>query len=74
MIPELQNIASIMFCYDENHSNIFRVLKNHGATIPEEGLYMIRFHSFYPWHTGRDYQHLSNEKDEKMLKWVNEFK
>ena len=29
---------------------LYRVLINHGATIPEEGLYMIRFHSFYPWH------------------------
>ena len=29
---------------------LYRVLINHGATIPQEGLYMIRFHSFYPWH------------------------
>lgn len=29
------------------------VLRNHpGCTLPEEAFYVIRFHSFYPWHTG----------------------
>lgn len=53
---------------------LYQVLKHNGTTIPEEGLYMIRFHSFYPWHTGGDYKHLTNEKDESMMKWVLEFK
>ena len=53
---------------------LYRVLLNHGATIPKEGLYMIRFHSFYPWHAGEDYQYLTNNKDQEMLKWVREFK
>ncbi|CAM6002209.1 unnamed protein product, partial [Sphagnum balticum] len=53
---------------------MYRVLKNHPTcTLPEEGLYMIRFHSFYPWHTGNDYQHLCSKKDEEMLKLVREF-
>lgn len=52
---------------------LYQVLKNHGTTLPEEALYMIRFHSLYPWHTGGDYTHLTNEKDEKMLYWVREF-
>merc|ERR1712241_1046239 len=52
---------------------LYQVLKNHGATIPEEGLAMIRCHSFYPWHTGGDYEHLTTEKDKEMVKWVNEF-
>ncbi|XP_063304440.1 inositol oxygenase [Pelobates fuscus] len=52
---------------------LYRVLKFNECSIPEEGLYMIRFHSFYPWHTGGDYQHLCNEKDRKMLPWVQEF-
>ena len=53
---------------------LYRVLKNHGATIPEEGLYMIRFHSFYPWHAGNSYDHLTNDTDKQMLKWVKEFR
>lgn len=39
-----------------------------------QGLYMIRFHSFYPWHSNGDYMHLCNEKDLQMLPWVKEFK
>jgi len=53
---------------------MYRVLKNHpNMTLPEEGLYMIRFHSFYPWHRGGDYMHLCNEKDMYMLDWIREF-
>lgn len=53
---------------------MYQVLKNHPTcTLPEEGLYMIRFHSFYPWHTGGDYQHLCNQKDMDMLPWIREF-
>ncbi|XP_059091057.1 inositol oxygenase-like [Tigriopus californicus] len=52
---------------------LYRVLLNHKTTLPQEGLWMIRFHSFYPWHTGGDYRNLSNELDDEMLKWVQEF-
>ncbi|XP_064174617.1 inositol oxygenase [Anguilla rostrata] len=52
---------------------LYRVLKFNKCTIPEEGLYMIRFHSFYPWHSHGDYTHLCNEKDLRMLPWVTEF-
>lgn len=53
---------------------MYRVLKNHPTcTLPEEGLAMIRFHSFYPWHKGGDYMHLCNDKDMKMLPWIREF-
>jgi inositol oxygenase len=49
------------------------VLKNHGATLPDEAMYMIRFHSFYPWHTGGAYKQFDSEYDQRMIKWVNEF-
>ncbi|KAF3854754.1 hypothetical protein F7725_022809 [Dissostichus mawsoni] len=52
---------------------LYRVLKFNNCCIPEEGLYMIRFHSFYPWHSHGDYMHLCNEKDLRMLPWVQEF-
>ncbi|KAL4708330.1 hypothetical protein ACJJTC_018448 [Scirpophaga incertulas] len=28
---------------------------------------------FYPWHSGGDYRHLTNEKDGQILQWVLEF-
>ncbi|ELT98214.1 hypothetical protein CAPTEDRAFT_207102, partial [Capitella teleta] len=53
---------------------MYRVLKNHPTcTLPEEAFYMIRFHSFYPWHTQKDYMYLCDNKDTEMLKWVLEF-
>ncbi|CAG2170447.1 unnamed protein product, partial [Oppiella nova] len=53
---------------------MYRVLKNHKTcTLPSEALYMIRFHSFYPWHKGGDYYHLCSHKDLKMLDWIREF-
>jgi inositol oxygenase len=51
----------------------YRCLLHNKTTLPEEGLHMIRFHSFYPWHTGGDYMHLCQEKDLKMLPWIREF-
>ncbi|XP_043980595.1 inositol oxygenase isoform X2 [Gambusia affinis] len=52
---------------------LYRVIKFNNCSIPEEGLYMIRFHSFYPWHSHGDYTHLCNHKDLQMLPWVKEF-
>lgn len=53
---------------------LYRVLKNHAScSLPEEAYYMIRFHSFYPWHTGGDYMYLCNDKDKSMLQWVKAF-
>ncbi|KAJ9589623.1 hypothetical protein L9F63_017208, partial [Diploptera punctata] len=52
---------------------LYQVLKHNKTTLPEEALYMIRFHSFYPWHSGGDYTHLTSEKDKKILPWVLEF-
>ena len=52
---------------------MYQLLLHNNTTLPQEGLYMIRFHSFYPWHTGGDYMHLCSPTDLKMLKWVLEF-
>lgn len=52
---------------------LYRVLKANTCHLPEEALYCIRFHSFYPWHTSGDYFKLCNNKDMEMLHWVNEF-
>jgi len=53
---------------------LYQVLKNHKDNqIPEEGMVMVRYHSFYPWHTGKSYQQFMNEKDEQYLDWINDF-
>jgi inositol oxygenase len=52
---------------------MYQVLKANGCTIPEEGLAMIRFHSFYPWHDKRAYTHLEGPGDKDLMKWVKEF-
>jgi len=53
---------------------LYQVLKNHpGCSIPQEGLNCIRFHSFYPWHTGEDYKFLEDQSDKEMLPWILNF-
>lgn len=52
---------------------LYRVLQANVHSLPEEALYIIRFHSFYPWHTCGAYQYLCNNKDQEMLRWVKEF-
>ena len=41
--------------------------------LRDESLYMLRFHSFYPWHRHGAYDHLCNDKDRSMLEWVLKF-
>jgi inositol oxygenase len=52
---------------------LYQVCVRNGATLPDEALYMIRYHSFYPWHKEGAYQYLLDDKDREMLKWVKEF-
>ena len=41
--------------------------------LPEPALYMIRYHSFYPGHKERAYDHLMNDHDREMFAWVRTF-
>merc|ERR1712003_154988 len=52
---------------------MYWVLKENGCTIPEAGLGMIRFHSFYPWHDKRAYTQFEAPEDAETMKWVKEF-
>jgi len=56
---------------------LYQVILNHmkktGIAIPEPGLWAIRFHSCYPWHTGKDYSYLTGPQDKEILDWVLEF-
>ncbi len=41
--------------------------------LPDSALYMLRYHSFYPWHREGEYSQLLDAKDRANLKWVNAF-
>lgn len=49
---------------------IYQVVKGH---LPEEGLYMLRYHSFYAAHREGAYEYLMNADDKKMFEWVRRF-
>jgi len=52
---------------------LYQVCKLNGSTLPAHALHIIRFHSFYSWHTAGQYTHLMEEKDKETLFWVKEF-
>lgn len=49
---------------------LYQITKNH---LPESALYMIRYHSFYAQHRENAYDHLLNDHDRAMFKWVDAF-
>ena len=51
---------------------LYHIVKEQ-STLPDEALAMIRYHSFYSWHSAGAYHDLMNEKDEAMLRAVKAF-
>jgi len=49
---------------------VYQMLKD---SLPESGLYMLRYHSFYSWHREGAYEYLLDDHDRDMLKWVKLF-
>lgn len=49
---------------------LYYVVKDY---LPEESLYIIRYHSFYACHRHNDYQYLMNQHDINMFEWVKKF-
>ena len=49
---------------------VYQMVKDY---LPEPGLYMLRYHSFYPWHREGAYDYLLDDHDREMLKWVKLF-
>lgn len=49
---------------------LYHITKNY---LPEEALYMIRYHSFYSQHRENAYDHLLNAHDRELFKWVDKF-
>ncbi len=46
---------------------IYQMVKDY---LPEPALYMLRYHSFYSQHREQAYDHLMDEHDHEMFKWV----
>jgi inositol oxygenase len=66
----IQNIK-LSFGHDEY---LYLILKNNtNHNLSEKYINIIRFHSFYPWHTGKDYHYFMNDKDNQILKDVLNF-
>ena len=49
---------------------LYQVVKEY---LPEESLYMIRYHSFYAAHREGAYGHLMNDHDREIFAWVRAF-
>jgi inositol oxygenase len=49
---------------------LYRVVRDH---LPDEALYMIRYHSFYAAHREGAYEHLMDDRDRAMFDWVRAF-
>ena len=62
--------VQMSFGHDEY---LYQVLKQNQCLLPEEALYVIRYHSFYPWHTHNAYEYLASEKDKSFLTFLRTF-
>jgi inositol oxygenase len=49
---------------------LYHVVKDY---LPDPGLAMIRYHSFYAAHREGAYAHLMNHDDMERMRWVREF-
>ena len=50
-----------------------RTLLNNQNTLPQEALYIIRYHSLYLYHYKNEYEHLLNNYDLQMKSWLKLF-
>lgn len=62
--------CSVSFGHDEY---LYRLLKFNKTKLPEEALYMIRYHSLYAWHDKNEYQDLESDDDRYYKKYVKQF-
>ena len=63
-------VATLTYGHDEY---LFRVLQQAKTKLPREALYIVRFHSFYPWHEHGAYAELADQTDRDNLHWLKRF-
>lgn len=69
-----KNIGFNNMHFSWSHDEYFYMIcKKNNSLIPEEGLYIVRYHSFYAHHKEHAYDHLASEYDTQMLKYLNDF-
>jgi len=56
---------TMAFGHDEYLYLVLRHNRNH--KLSERYWNIIKFHSFYPWHTGKDYRYFMDESDKSLL-------
>jgi inositol oxygenase len=53
---------------------MYQLLLKNRSTIPKAGQHIIRYHSFYAWHSHDAYKHLlKSPEDDETLMWVKRF-
>jgi len=52
---------------------LYSVLKHNKVDLPEEALYVIRYHSLYLYHDKQQYEQFLNKKDKDMFHWLKLF-
>lgn len=62
--------CSVSFGHDEY---LYRLLKFNNTTLPEEALYIIRYHSLYAWHNKNEYDYIESNDDKYFKKYVQQF-
>jgi inositol oxygenase len=66
----LENVV-MSFGHDEFLYNV--VKRNAFSTFPQKAMNLIRYHSFYAWHTHGEYRWMMNEGDFETLENVQAF-
>jgi len=64
-----------MICSWGHDEYLYRILtsdKNKNS-LPEEALYMVRFHSLYAYHDKMEYMQFQSEKDKTFSPWLKKF-
>lgn len=72
MYSERCGIDNLLFAYGHDEY-LYQMLLANEAKLPKAALDIIRYHSAYPWHTARIYDHFMKEEDFGTLDWVLEF-
>eukprot|EP00736_Rhodelphis_marinus_P005321 Rmarinus@m.22263 len=63
-------LDSVTFAF--GHDNYLATVLQ-GTRLPDLALRIIRYHSFYAWHSRGGYRHLCNDTDMQALEWVQRF-
>ena len=65
-------LDNVLFSFGHDEY-LYRVLKHNKCKIPDLGLRIIRYHSFYAFHKNNAYEYLMNDKDYELRDWCKKF-